>query len=589
MYRKHAALLLAIVAATLLLIAQPPTSPVAAQSGRPNIIVIITDDQAADSLPIMRKVMANPYGKWLRFTTGVSGDAIGAVSRISILTGQYTHHHGITGNKQSWMLNEKNTLPVWLNDAGYYTGLIGKYLNGYPFGRPRYTPPGWDHFSYLTHKDVDRYNTAVQQFLTNAVSKQEPFFLWLAHRAPQRPARPPARYKDADVSIVPSAVTLPNFSEADVSDKPAQIRRLPVLKPGGYPGTVRGYPGYMWDPNWIKGEQTRSLQQTMAIDDGVQQILDLLAQKGELDNTIIFYLSDTGYSWGFHRIVGRDCPYEECIKLPFLIFYPDMANPGGAHPYVVRRPIANVDITATIVAMTGIQPRLQPQDGISLLPLLRAANPATAPWPDMVLLEGHKGPYIYGIRTLDWKYVEYYKTGERELYDLVNDPYELRNLAGKPQYAARQAELAAQLKQLLARTAPIEASPGSGPIRGNPPALPAVLPLVTTPLTADEALLMALELDSSAATRQTASAGAPAAAATVEQYESHAAANAALGILAAADGEGIAGPVWVVRLPGPVSGLSGLGFDPAATYDGVAYQYAAETRQFISMFAWQSE
>lgn len=442
--------LLGVIAAAILFL-QYRSTPTKALPSKPNIIVIITDDQDQDAPKIMRKLMANPYGKWFQFTDGFAGDSIGGVARVSLLTGQYTFHHKILSNKNAGAMDDRNTLATWFQEQGYYTALIGKYLNGYPWGKGEgYFPRGWNHFEYFGHKDVDVYSDSTVALLTDVIDNtDQPFFLYLAHRAPQRPAEPPARYVNEDVlSIVQPATQRPNFAEADMSDKPAWARSQPIPKPGGYPGaTINGYPGYMWDSNWIIDEQRRSLQQSMAIDDSLQRMLDLLDEKGELDNTVIFYLSDSGYSWGAHRRTGRGCPYEECSGVPYLVFYPNAVVPEGPTPYLVNRVVSNVDVTATIVDLAGLVPKRYPQDGTSLLPLLNSPNPNTAPWADKILLENLRGPIYYGIRTQDWKYVEY-KTGERELYDLVNDPYEMQNLAANPLYKNKRVEMAAQLAAL---------------------------------------------------------------------------------------------------------------------------------------------
>ena len=453
MNARRAILLLVCFVLTIPLLIQ--ARPVGADLSRPNIIIVITDDQFAESVGIMRKVMANPYGKWVQFPQGFTVDSIGGVSRVSLLTGQYTHHHLINDNFNTRYLNDNKLLPVWLKNEGYYTAFIGKYLNGYPnvWGGRKYIPPGWDSFLYYGHKKVDVYNKQAVTVLTKAIDTQDkPFFLWLAHRAPQRKAIPPIRYQDADVSAVPLPTTKPNFNEADVSDKPARVKFTPLLIPGGYSYKIKGYPGYMWDPLWVVDEFTRSLRQTLAIDDGMQMIVDLLAEKGELDNTVIFFISDSGYSWGSHRKVGRGCPYEECNQIPFLVFYPGLKNPGGATPYAINRLVSNVDITATIVELAELQPNLQPQDGNSLLPLLDAVapnNPAQTPWPDVLLIENLCGTTFAGVRTTEWKYLEN-GDGFRELYDLVNDPFELKNQAKNPAYASVIPPLAAKLDELLA-------------------------------------------------------------------------------------------------------------------------------------------
>jgi arylsulfatase A-like enzyme len=453
MYKIRGLFLLVAVLLGVLLM-QYKASPVEA-APRPNIIIIIADDQDATSLPIMRKLMANPGGKWFRFTNAFAGEGIGLPARASILSGQHPNYHRVVGNKQGHRFNDRETLAVWLDREGYYTMMAGKYMNFFPFGRgPHYVPRGWDSFSqyFAAEKDPEKLIAAVNDELEEVIdTRSEPFFLWFGLRSPQRPADPPARYENVDVfSVVQKATLRPNFNEEDMSDKPKAYARQPKLRPGGYSHNVNGYPGYMWDTRWIEDEQKRSLQQLMAIDDGLMDMLALLEEKDELDNTLIFYLSDTGYSWGAHRRTGRDCPHEECILLPFMVFYPYTIASNTNQPRVISRLIANVDITATIVELTDIAPTRRPQVGESLVPLLEATNPNAAQWEDVVLLSNLRSPRYWGLRTPDWKYVEY-ASGERELYDLRDDPYEMENRAWDANYAVERAELAALLKIVRAQ------------------------------------------------------------------------------------------------------------------------------------------
>lgn len=396
--------------------------PLSAEVERPNIVVILTDDQDIDSLPVMRKLMAYPEGSWVSFSNAFINDSICCSSRATILTGQYDSNNGVMKNNQGNKLDDENTLPVWLDEAGYETALIGKYLNGFPwnFGRD-YVPPGWDVFMGprdVEEESVDAFTGLALDFLENTSS---PFFLYLSYMAPHYPADPPARYANADVYVPPPH---PNVNEADVSDKPNWVRSMPLLNTT----TIA-----LWQK-----EQVKSQRELLAIDDGVQQIVDMLKANGQLDNTLIIFLGDNGMSWGSHRKIGKWCPYEECSRVPFLVRYP-----GQVGNRVEEGFVSNVDIAPTLAAFAGVQPTI-PQDGRSFLPLL--AEPG-APWKDEVLLERHVGSKYYGIRVPGWTYVEYVK-GERELYDLNADPYQLQNLAYTPGYESKVAELSVRLAEL---------------------------------------------------------------------------------------------------------------------------------------------
>jgi arylsulfatase A-like enzyme len=392
-----------------------------AQKTRTNIVLIMTDDQNVDSLPVMRKLMAFPEGSWVNFANAFVNNSFCCPSRATVLTGQYSHVTGVIDNESGQKLNDTNTLPVWLAKAGYQTVLIGKYLNNYPWDKGEgYVPPGWTLFQVDSRGGVDRYTKRALDFINNSKS---PFFLYLAYRAPHYPARPLHRYAAADVYLPPDP---PNFNEADVSDKPEWLRELDPLSQSAI-------------DNW-KAERVASQRALLGIDDGVQQIIDALKAKDQLDNTLIIFMSDNGFSWGSHRYIRKQCAYEECSKIPLLIRYPGLR--GNRDEY---RLVSNVDLAATIAEYAGIAPAL-PENGKSLIPVI--TNTASN-WNEEILLERiGTGPFaFYGIRVPGWKYIEYFK-GDVELYDLNADPYELQNLANRPEYQSKQAELAHRLQLL---------------------------------------------------------------------------------------------------------------------------------------------
>jgi N-acetylglucosamine-6-sulfatase len=187
-------------------------------------VVIMTDDQNVDSLPVMGKLMAFPEGSWVHFTNAIANDSICCPARATVLTGQYSHHTGVISNSHGDKLNDANTLPVWLDAAGYRTGLVGKYLNGYPWTKGSgYVPPGWDYFKASGSGNADARTNLAVDFINTSAS---PFFLYLAYGDPHQPATPLTRYANANVYVPPNPA---NFNEADVSDKPRWIRALSPL------------------------------------------------------------------------------------------------------------------------------------------------------------------------------------------------------------------------------------------------------------------------------------------------------------------------------------------------------------------------
>jgi arylsulfatase A-like enzyme len=403
-----------------LLISGPLASPAYGQPTRPNIVVIMTDDQNVDSLPVMRKLNSYPEGSWVKFTNAYVNDSICCPARATFLTGQYSHNTGVTDNKRGNVLDDANTLAVWLHEAGYRTALIGRYLNGYPWGRT-HIPPGWDLWKQSGVGNVKDKITDAINFINR--SDSQPFFAYVAHDDPHHKAKPLPRYATAEVYVPPDP---PNYNEQDVSDKPKWIRNLRLLAQPRMDA---------WHT-----ERIASQRALLGVDDGIERMVQALKANGKLDNTMIMFLADHGFSWGSHRWIKKHCFYEECSRIPLYVRFP-----GATGNHEETRLVSNVDLAATIADYAGVTPGL-PQDGRSLIPLL---DGTATDWTEAALLEvvatTNRG--FYGIVVPGWKYAEYYN-GDKELYDLANDPAELQNQASNPAFQAKKDELAQRLREL---------------------------------------------------------------------------------------------------------------------------------------------
>jgi len=394
---------------------------VRAQTVPPNVVVIMTDDQNVDSLPVMRKLNSYPGGKWTKFANAYVNDSICCPARATFLSGQYSHHTGVTDNDRGNVFDDTNTLATWLHDAGYRTALFGRYLNGYPWARGRgYVPPGWDLWKTSAGNVEGKITNAIN-FMTAA--GDQPFFAYIAHNDPHNKAKPLPKYATTDVY---NPGDPPNYNEADVSDKPRWIRNISPLSQGTQD---------LWH-----AERIASQRALLGVDDGIERVVQALETMGELENTMIMFLADHGFSWGSHRWIKKHCFYEECSRTPLYIRYP-----GADGNREEARLVSNVDLASTIAEYAGVTPG-RPQDGRSLVPLLE--NTATD-WTEEVLLQvvaaTNRG--FYGVAVPGWKYAEY-SNGDKELYDLTSDPYELQNLANNPAHAAKQEELAQTLAEL---------------------------------------------------------------------------------------------------------------------------------------------
>jgi N-acetylglucosamine-6-sulfatase len=423
----------------------------ASTTAKPNVVLVLTDDQSYDALAQMPFVKGR--SDWFRFNNAFFNNPLCCPSRATLLTGLYSHHTGVETNNDGAKLDDSSTLATWLHSAGYRTALVGKYLNDYPWTRGNFTPPGWDHWVAFK-KSVGYYNYSLNidgttvkhgsdpsDYSTDVLgaeakayvsSATQPFFLYFAPNAPHAPITPAPRDQDTYANRTISRT--PNFNEADVSDKPAWVRSLPALKSGNEMDRLRR----------VEYETLKAVDKTVA------DIFTALKDRGILDNTVVIFMTDNGYSFGEHRWKGKRCAYEECIRTPLLIRYP--GGQGGSSNALV----SNVDIAPTIAEFAGVTPP-KPVDGYSLVNLLTHPN---ATIRTTVLLrgkhddsdseegDGFKPPSFWGVRTTNFKYIETVETGEVELYDLRNDSYELDNVATKPDYKDDVTRLHQKLRDL---------------------------------------------------------------------------------------------------------------------------------------------
>lgn len=464
-----------------LLVGAAGAAPAGAE--RPNVVVIMTDDQDFRSMPALPKTRDLIGDRGTTFAASTVNFPLCCPSRATFLTGQYAHNHGVRWNTFPeggyYRFRQRETLPVWLQRAGYRTIHVGKYLNQTGERDPREIPKGWtdwhggvdpttyDYYGYtLNHNgklrtygrtpadySTDVYADLAVTAIRDARRSGKPFFLEVAPNAPHTvsassnaeiegtPALPPPRY--ASRYAAAALPSWPNFNEADVSDKPLALRET--------------------FPNRLTGEEIAALTEhyrgrmgaLLGVDDLVERVVRQLRRSGVYDNTVIVFTSDNGWILGEHRLRdpvtsnGRAAgvkfvPYEGSSRVPLLI-----SGPGFPRGRVVRAPVTNADLAGTIAELGQARPRL-PQDGISLLPVARDPARFAA---RSVLIQAFDNPRrvspYASIRTQRYRY-DVEASGSDGLYDLRRDPWELHSVAGDARYAAIKRRLVAALGRLRA-------------------------------------------------------------------------------------------------------------------------------------------
>jgi arylsulfatase A-like enzyme len=425
---------------------------------RPNLILIVTDDQRADTLRFMPNVQRLLAGHGVTFPNFYVTTSLCCPSRTSILTGQYSRHTGVFDNVGAHggavAFDDRSTLATWLSGAGYTTALVGKYLNGYPsFGRC-YFPPGWTewdalasepeahYYDYTLNHDgyIESYDERVSDYSTTVLfrkgiafarSARQPFFLYLAPSTPHRPATRLPRDDGLFAKLPPYRP--PSFDEPDVSDKPWGSLAPPMPQ-----SRIREVDG-------IRRHMLESLQ---ALDRQVALLVRDLQRSGRLGNTVIALTSDNGFLWGEHRLVSKVWPYEESIKVPLVVRVPWVTSAR-----VDTHLVLNIDLAPTFAELAGVKPGL-PEDGRSIVPLLRGEqvpwrHAFTEEWLGRPATDVGAPPQFEALHTDRYVWIEY-RNGWRELYDLRSDPFELRNLAEDPEATGLRNRLRTELHRLVA-------------------------------------------------------------------------------------------------------------------------------------------
>jgi arylsulfatase A-like enzyme len=398
--------------------------PAAGQAGgRPNVLVIVTDDQRAmDTLEHMPKTLQWFGQGGTTFTEAFATTPLCCPARAAIMTGRLNHNNNVRTNGDAQLLDQNSTVQRYLRQAGYRTGMAGKYLNLWPVEQ---NPPHFDRWALLRPEAEGYYNSrfnvdgdviiepqystdVIRDYTLDLIDDWEsddgrPWYMYVAPYAPHDPAEAAVRH--AGVTFPPWPGN-PAVFETDKSDKPPSVK-----------GARRTYEEALID----REKQLRTL---LAVDEMVDAIFRRLEQRGEQD-TLALFVSDNGFFWAEHGLRGKDRPYTEAIKIPFLMRWPGRVAAGTSH----GSPVANIDVTATIMDAAGITPDPQyPLDGRSLL---EEAPPRqkmlTESWPPEA-----RGPWA-STRTPRYQYMEYYDrdTGVvrfREYYDLTVDPFQLTNL-----------------------------------------------------------------------------------------------------------------------------------------------------------------
>jgi len=424
-----------------------------ATARQPNFVILMTDDQRWDAMSCAgNTILQTPNmdrlaKEGIRFRNMFVTNSLCAPSRATLLTGMYSHSHGVIDNKGRKISRNQLLLPDLLRDAGYEVAFCGKsHVSGALRDRK------WDYYfgfkgqgNYLEPviaEGVDGEDRRYEGYMDDVVTSKavefinrphdRPYCLFLWFKAPHRSWLRARRHHDLFKDV---AIPKPATYDDDLRGFPGKPRAFveATNKVGNF-NDVRSLDGFVKD----------YYSTLVAVDENLGHVLGALDEQKVLDDTAVIYTSDNGFFHGEWRAFDKRLMHEPSIRVPLLVRYPRLVQAGReADPMVL-----NIDIAPTVLDLAGVAiPDWM--HGRSMVPLLKGE---TTDWRKDWLYEYFEFPGAHsvrknrGVRTERYKLIHYYEEPEEfELYDLEQDPGETKNLYGE----AAHAELVARLKQRI--------------------------------------------------------------------------------------------------------------------------------------------
>lgn len=417
--------LLAICWAGVVAVGVYVAEPASSQDDRPNVLVIVTDDERErDQMVVMPKTLEIFGEGGTEFTHAFATTPQCCPSRASIMTGRYAHNHGVRRNQDGPKINQMATMQRYLRErAGYKTALVGRFLNSWDVEQDPKFFDKWALFNagyYDNYFNVNGEMTNVPEYATEYIGEksiefleefeaeddENPWLMYVTVTAPHFPFYASEKYATAEVPEWPDN---PGLRERNLGDKAGFVSKVGVPAEQG---------------RIVYSKQVRTL---MSVDDMVGSLYEKLQELGEDEETLAFFISDNGFMLGEHGLYAKRLPYTESIHVPFYVRWPGRVEAGATDD----RLVANIDIVPSALDVAGLPPDIQiEQDGRSLFGPLERTRVLTEQWGSW---EANR-PTWASLRTHDYQYVQYYyNDGQvrfREFYDLEKDPWQTKNLLG---------------------------------------------------------------------------------------------------------------------------------------------------------------
>lgn len=443
---------------------------------RPNIVFVFSDDHAVQAMGAypswlhdfiaQQKVTPNIdqlAAEGLVFENSFCANSICAPSRATVLTGKHSHLNGVT----RWQTfdGSQTTFPKLLQQAGYQTAIVGKWHlvsnpTGFDFWRVLPGQGSYYNPEFLGPAGKQRLQGYVTEIITDTaldwLRKQRdasrPFLLMIHHKAPHRNWLPATKYEHwLENATVPEPPTLfDDYATRPMAAKAAMrmtdLRanydiRIPIPPFASPQDEVR------WRYQYYIKNYLRCIK---SVDDSLGRVRSYLKEAGLKRDTVVIYCSDQGFYLGEHSWFDKRWMYEESLRMPLIVSWPGVTQAGSRPTPLVQ----NIDYAPTFLDIAGVKAPAEMQ-GVSLTPLLRGETPPH--WRKSIYYHyydcpsEHKVACHEGVRNDRYKLINFYRTGDWELYDLQKDPRELHNVYGQPNYVPVQGQMTAELARVKAQ------------------------------------------------------------------------------------------------------------------------------------------
>lgn len=453
-----------------------------------NVIFILSDDHRYDYMGFLNTVpwLQTPAMDYMAengayIQNAFVTTALSSPSRASILTSLFSHEHTVVDN-QAQTPEGLIYFPQYLQDAGYTTAFFGKWHMGNTGWNPQ---PGFDHWEAFKgqgmYYDVElnvngtpvKYDSRVyiSKLLTDHAidfidkNKNKPFFVYLSHKAVHDPFIGDEEYRGAYADKV---IPLPeSYNNPDYG-----LHELPSMDENNQPAKGKDWYGPDRKPDWVKQQREswhgvdysyhgrttfeqecrKYCESLSSMDKYIGELIEYLKKERLDQSTMIIYMGDNGFCWGEHGLIDKRNFYEASVRVPMLVYCPEIIKPGT----VVKEMVQNIDVAPTIMEVCGLQ-KAEQMRGESFLPLLKGEKVEN--WRDRVFYEYYweydfpHTPTTFGVRTDRYKYIRYQGIWDtNELYDLEKDPAEMHNLIDEPEHQELVKKLSEELYDWLENT-----------------------------------------------------------------------------------------------------------------------------------------